>query len=92
MGNNAMLAHETKVHRAAREVIAGIAGLPASATDEEVLKVMQDQSCSGRVLCDAFWLMDNEPGQFNNRTSWHPRLRSLRNNTILGQRMFALFA
>ena len=84
-------AHDTKVFRAAREITARIAELPSPVTDEQVLDVMQSHQCSKRVLCDAFWAMDNEPSRFANYQTWHPRLRSLRNNQNVGKRMFALF-
>ena len=84
-------AHDTKLFRAAREITARIAELPSPVTDEQVLDVMQSHQCSKRVLCDAFWAMDNEPSRFANYQTWHPRLRSLRNNQNVGKRMFALF-
>lgn len=84
-------AHDTKTFRAAREIAARIAELPNSVTDEQVLNAMQSQKCSKRVLADAFWVMDNEPSRFANHQVWHPRLRSLRNNPDVGERMFALF-
>lgn len=84
-------AHDTKVFRAAREITARIAELPSPVTDEQVLDVMQSHQCSKRVLHDAFWVMDNEPSRFANYQTWHPRLRSLRNNQNVGKRMFALF-
>lgn len=84
-------AHDTKVFRAAREITARIAELSSPVTDEQVLDVMQSHQCSKSVLCDAFWAMDNEPSRFANYQTWHPRLRSLRNNQNVGKRMFALF-
>lgn len=84
-------AHETKVYRAAREAAAHISNLPNPVTDEQVLEVMQNQKCSKRVLCDAFWLMDNTPSRFANHSVWHPRLRSLRNNPPVGEQLFSLF-
>lgn len=84
-------AHDTKVFRAAREITARIAELSSPVTDEQVLDVMQSHQRSKSVLCDAFWVMDNEPSRFANYQTWHPRLRSLRNNQNVGKRMFALF-
>jgi len=89
--NKTEKAHDTKIFRAARELSARIADLPTPATDEQVLEVMQSQKCSNRVLCDAFAVMDNEPTRFANHQTWYPRLRSLRNNPDVGERMFALF-
>lgn len=91
MATKAEKAHDTKVFRAAREITARIAELPSPVTDEQVLDVMQSHQCSKRVLCDAFWAMDNKPSRFANYQTWHPRLRSLRNNPNVGKRMFALF-
>lgn len=85
-------ARDTKLHRAAREISTAIANLCAPVTDEQVFNVMQSYKCSKRVLCDAFWLMDNEPAWFANYQTWHPRLRSLRNHPIWGDRLFALFS
>lgn len=84
-------AHLTKTVRAARQISARIAELASPVTDEQVLDVMQCHECSKRVLCDAFWMMDNEPSRFANHQTWHPRLRSLRNNPRVGEQMFALF-
>lgn len=84
-------AHDTKVFRVAREVSALIASLPPPVSDDQVLAVMKERKCSGSVLCDAFWLMDNEPSRFANHQVWHPRLRSLRNHPDVGEQMFALF-
>ena len=83
-------AHDTKVFRAAREIARGIEALPEP-HDMAVLALLDKQSCSGRVLGDAFTVLDNEPKRFANYQVWHPRLRSLRNNPELGERMFALF-
>lgn len=80
-----------KTYRAAREIAARIAELAKPATDQQTLEAIQAHVCSKHVLCDAFWLMDNEPSRFANYQTWHPRLRSLRNNTILGEKLFALF-
>lgn len=89
--NKAEKARDTKTFRAAREISARISELPSPVTDEQVLKAVQDQACSKRILSDAFWLMDNEPARFANHQVWHPRLRSLRNHPNLGERLFALF-
>lgn len=93
MKKKAEKSHDTKIFRAAREISGQITELASPATDEQVLEVMETHShkCSKRVLCDAFWLMDNEPSRFANYQTWHPRLRSLRNNPNAGERMFALF-
>lgn len=84
-------AHDTKVFRASREISARITDMSHPVTDEQVLEVMQSHKCSKRVLCDAFWLMDKEPSRFANYQTWHPRLRSLRNNPNVCEQMFALF-
>lgn len=84
-------AHDTKLFRAAREISALIAELPGPVTDEQVLEVMQNYKCSKRVLRDAFWVMNDEPSRFANYQVWHPRLRRLRNNPNVGERMFTLF-
>lgn len=89
--NKSEKAHDTKVFRAAREISARITDLPSPVTDEQVLDALQSKKCSKRVLGDAFSLMDNEPSRFANHQTWHPRLRSLRNNANEGKRMFALF-
>lgn len=91
MMTKAEKAHDTKTFRAAREISVRIAELPSPVTDMQVLEVMQNHKCSKRVLGDAFWVMDNEPSRFANHQTWHPRLRSLRNNPNVGERMFALF-
>ena len=78
-----------KLFGAARDIAACIADLPNSATDEQVLAVMTSYKGGAQVLCDAFWLLDNEPSRFANYQTWHPRLRSLRNNPAVGERMFA---
>lgn len=91
MATKAEKAHDTKTFRAAREISALITELPDPVTDAQVLEVMQNHKCSKRVLCDAFRVMDNEPSRFANHHVWHPRLRSLRNNPNVGERMFALF-
>ena len=85
-------AHETRLLRAAREISARIAELPMPVTDAQVLDVMRSHKVSNRDLCDSFWLMDNEPSRFANHQVWHPRLRSLRNNPLVGEQMFALFS
>jgi hypothetical protein len=84
-------AHDTRVFRAAREISASITALTLPVSDDQVLAVMKESKCSGRVLCDAFWLMDNEPSRFADHQVWHPRLRSLRNHPDGGRQMFALF-
>lgn len=87
----AQKAHDTKLFIAAREISATIANLSNPVTDEQVFNVMQNYKCNKRVLCDAFWLMDNEPARFANYQTWHPRLRSLRNHPVWGERLFDLF-
>ena len=81
-----------KVVRVANEIAASIGDLPAPVTDEQVLDVFASQRRSSKaVLGDAFQLLDNKPSRFANHAIWHPRLRSLRNNVALGERLFALF-
>lgn len=46
----------------------------------------------GPTLGDAFWLLDNYYSGCPNVKVWHPRLRSLRNNVVLGEELFALFS
>lgn len=45
--------------------------------------------------CDAFWMLDSEPGIFpgyrNPSTGWHAKLRSCRNHPIHGAELFATF-
>lgn len=82
---------DTRTLRAAREIAARIADLPNPVTDEQVLEVLQHQKCSKSELYDAFWAMDTEPSKFASHQVWHPRLRRLRNNPELGERLFALF-
>ena len=84
-------AHQTMCLHTARQIAAEIASLQNPVTDEQVLNVMQTSKGCRQILCDAFWLMDNEPSRFANHQVWHPRLRSLRNNPTVGEQMFALF-
>lgn len=84
-------AYETTMFRVARELAVAISTLVSPVSDDQVLAVMKNHKASGRVLCDAFWLLDNEPSRFANHQLWHPRLRSLRNHPEAGEQMFALF-
>lgn len=84
-------AYETTMFRVARELAVAISTLVSPVSDDQVLAVMKNHKASGRVLCDAFWLLDNEPSRFANYQLWHPRLRSLRNHPEVGEQMFALF-
>lgn len=83
-------AHQARVSQAAKEIAARIAALTDPSL-EQTLAAVQAQECSKLVLCDAFWLLDNEPGWFENYQVWHPRLRSLRNQPVYGKKLFALF-
>ena len=91
MLSKAEKAYETKVLGAAHALCARIASLPQPVADERVLMAMQSCKYAKSVMGDAFTLMDNNPSRFANHQAWHPRLRSLRNNTDLGERMFAMF-
>lgn len=91
MATAAEKAQETKRYKAARAIAAQITALPSPVSDEAVLEVLRAQTCSKRILSDAFWLLDNEPRRFADQQVWHPRLRSLRNHPEGGERMFALF-
>lgn len=84
-------AHDTKVFKAARELAKRITELQPPVSTVATLDAIKAQKCSPRVLCDAFWLMDNEPSRFVDYQTWHPRLRSLRNTPGVGEEMFALF-
>ena len=85
-------AHDTRVFKFARTMAAAIAALPSDAAGPAaVLQLWIDAAGSAAVKCDAFWVMDNEPGRFADYTRWHPRLRSLRNTPIHGRQLFALF-
>lgn len=77
--------------RVGHEISRRIANLARPTTDEQVLEVMRTHKCSALILCDAFYLLDNEPSRFPDHQTWHPRLRSLRNNPLVGEKMFALF-
>ncbi len=81
----------SNITRTSQEIAAKIAALQPPVSDEHVLDVLQKQGCAPGLLCDAFWLLDNEPRRFPDYQIWHPRLRSLRNHPTAGDRMFALF-
>lgn len=92
--NKAEKSHDTQVFRVAREISASLAELAEPVTNEQVLVILKDMHSKGnrrRFLGNAFWLLDNEPSRFANYQVWHPRLRSLRNNPVLGEQMFNLF-
>lgn len=91
MPSPAEKAHDNKVRRVASDVAAGILALSDPVSDDQVLQVFQAQKCSPRVLCSAFWMMDNGTVRFDNYEVWHPRLRSVRNNPHAAPKMFALF-
>lgn len=84
-------AYDAKVREAARSIAQGIAAIPAPANTEQVLQVFLDQECTGQILCDAFWKLDNGFWRFDHYEVWHARLRGLRNTPTEGERLFALF-
>lgn len=76
----------------AQQIAASITALQEPVSDEQVLNVFQDCGVYGPTLGDAFWLLDNYYSGCPNVKVWHPRLRSLRNNVVLGEELFALFS
>lgn len=90
--NRASGGHGKKVLRAASELSEAIADLPSPITDGNVLEVMEKGRSYGKeLLCEVFWLLDNEPRRFARHHVWHPRLRRLRNRPTSGEELFALF-
>lgn len=84
-------AYDTRVSKVANAIAKKITHLVAPVTDEQVLDVLREHACSKRVLSDAFTVLDKDYRLLCHHETWHPRLRRLRNNTELGQQMFALF-
>lgn len=89
--NMSKTTYEKKLLLACQDISRQIAELAPHPTDEQVLDVLKKQRCGSRMLCDAFWRLDNQPARYANHQVWHPRLRSLRNNPHWGEQMFALF-
>jgi hypothetical protein len=87
-------AHQTRYYRAARNLASRISEIQANSPEQEheaVLECFRVEKASPAVLRDAFWILDNEPGRFFQRDSWHPRLRKVRNNPAYGKQLFAMF-
>lgn len=83
-------AHQTMHYRAARELIEAIASIEQP-TPEQIIEIFKQHPAKPSVKCDAFWLMDNEPGRWSNRDKWHPYLRSVRNTPVYGEQLFETF-
>ncbi|MYM92471.1 hypothetical protein [Duganella vulcania] len=83
--------YETKVRDLARKIATSVLQLSSPVTDQQVLEVLRSQQCEPQLLCDAFWLLDNGMVRFEQYDTWHSRLRSLRNNPVVGRKMFDLF-
>lgn len=71
-------------------------GLAAAAelgrTEEYVVRLFEALPVSPVRKCDAFWLLDNEPGRYGaNYFGWHSLLRRTRNHPTHGKALFALF-
>lgn len=58
---------------------------------ETIIRIFAAVDAKPSELCDAFWLLDNEPGRFYQRDQWHPYLRQVRNSPKFGEQLFALF-
>lgn len=91
MKSDPVLKYKKQVRELAGNIANSIRQLPLPVSDQHVLEVMRNQKCTPQLLCDAFWQLDNGTLRFGDYDLWHPRLRSLRNNPVVGEKMFALF-
>lgn len=82
---------EAQIKIIARRIASRVAALPATCGVGEVYNVVAKYPAPGEAVGEAFSLLDCKPNRFADHHIWHPRIRALRNDTRLGERLFALF-
>jgi hypothetical protein len=87
-------AHDTRVFRFARAVVAEINSQPdahLSRNPRLIVDIFDNIPASKRVKADAYVIMDGEHKRFGPYTGWHAALRGCRNHPIHGPELFSLF-
>ena len=74
----------------ARELQARIEALQPG-DREGVIRVFLEAPGKPLDKADAFWCLDNQPGNYP-RGHWHSTLRRVRNDPAFGQRLFAIWS
>ena len=85
-------AWETRKFKLARILAKAMTDLRDSWQAQDVIDLWKSTKGYGpEIKCAVFWLMDNEPRRFADYMVWHPRLRSVRNSPVYGEKLFELF-